>query len=104
MNLKRMLFLLFILSAIVLCITIVVNNFQKPNTGEDIVEPVFTQDCFPRSLQQSGVSKKCFENANFGKNIYCSESELEKIKEYYKRGQENDPLNDGSGKFCADEL
>lgn len=104
MKLKRVLFILIILLAIVLSINFVLNSLQKQDMDEDILDPVFTQDCFPRSLQQSGVSKKCFENANFGKNIYCSESELKKIKEYYKKGQENDPLNDGSGKFCADEL
>lgn len=69
---------------------------------DGIVEPVYTQDCFPRTLQQSGVSKKCFERANLGQNILCSPTEIKMIQEYYQKGQENDPLNDGSGHFCAD--
>ena len=98
---KKKLFLLVILLFIVFCILVLMNN-QKLQRSENIVEPIYTQDCFPRTLQMSGVTKKCFENANFGKTIYCSESEIIKIKQYYKQGQDKDPLNDGTGKFCAD--
>ena len=77
---------------------------QKSNLAEDVIAPVYTQDCFPRTLMQNGVTQKCFEGANFGNNEFCSESELKMIYEYYKKGQENDPLNDGSGNCCADEV
>ncbi len=69
---------------------------------DGIVEPVYTQDCFPRTLQKKGVTKDCFERANLGADAFCSESEIKMIKEYYKKGQDKDPLNDGSGQFCAD--
>lgn len=68
---------------------------------DGIVEPVFTQDCFPRTLQKKGVSKDCFERANLGQDDFCSASEIKMIKEYYKKGQHKDPLNDGSSSFCA---
>lgn len=69
---------------------------------DEIVEPVFTQDCFPRTLKKKGVTKDCFERANLGQDTFCTESEIKMIKEYYKKGQNKDPLNDGSGQFCAD--
>ena len=78
------------------------DELQKSRKVDDIVEPVYTQDCFPKTLEQSGVSKKCFENANLGQKKFCSETEIKKIEEYYKKGQDKDPLNDGSGNFCAD--
>ena len=68
---------------------------------DDIVEPVYTQDCFPMTLKKKGVSETCFERANLGEDSCCSASEVKMIKEYYKKGQQNDPLNDGSGNFCA---
>jgi hypothetical protein len=67
-----------------------------------IVEPVYTQDCFPRTLQKSGVSKDCFERANLGEDSICSASELKMLKEYYKKGYKKDPLNNGCGQFCAE--
>ena len=70
---------------------------------DGIVEPVYTQDCFPQTLKNLGVSKDCFERANLDDDSLCSSSEIKAIKEYYKKGQENDPLNDGNGNFCADE-
>ena len=76
---------------------------QDSRRVDGIVEPVFTQDCFPKTLKQSGVSKLCFERANLGQNLFCTKSELKKIEEYYKIGQDKDPLNDGSGNFCAEE-
>lgn len=69
---------------------------------DEIVEPVYTQDCFPRTLEKKGVTKNCFEKANLGFDLECSSSEIKMIKEYYKKGQDKDPLNDGSGQFCAD--
>ena len=68
---------------------------------DGVVEPVYTQDCFPRTLQKKGVTKNCFERANLGQDIFCSASEIKMIKEYYKKGQDKDLLNDGRGQFCA---
>ena len=68
-----------------------------------IVEPVYTQDCFPRTLQQNGVTKDCFERANLGQKDFCTSSEITMIEDYYKIGQDKDPFNDGSGQFCAEE-
>ncbi len=76
--------------------------FQSKNAIEEIIEPVYTQDCFPRTLQQSGVTKKCFENANLGQDMFCTKEELRKIKDYYKKGQNKDPLNNSLGQFCAE--
>ena len=81
-----------------------IEELQDKRRVDGIVEPVFTQDCFPRTLAQNGVTKDCFERANLGENSHCSESELKMIKEYYKKGQENDPLNDGTGQFCAEDF
>ena len=82
-----------------------VNETADANAAgeDDVIDPVFTQDCFPRTLKQSGVSEDCFEKANFGDNSHCTPEQLKLIKEYYEKGQENDPLNDGSGRFCADD-
>ena len=100
---KHFIFILLILILIIIGYKIFsINELQKSRTVDGIVEPVFTQDCFPRTLEQSGVSKNCFERANLGQNLFCSEKELNMIKEYYQKGQENDPLNDGSGQFCAE--
>lgn len=67
-----------------------------------IVEPVYTQDCFPRTLQKKGVTKNCFERINLGDDSFCSLSEVKMIKEYYKKGYKKDPLNNGKGNFCAE--
>lgn len=80
-----------------------IEQLQDLRRVDGIVEPVYTQDCFPRTLQQNGVTKDCFERANLGQNEFCTDSEINKIKEYYEQGQENDPFNDGSGQFCAEE-
>lgn len=99
-------FILILLILILIIIgykTFSISELQKSRMVEGIVEPVFTQDCFPRTLQQSGVSKSCFERANLGQNLFCSKKEIQIIEEYYQKGQENDPLNDGSGQFCAEE-
>ena len=80
-----------------------IEELQDLRRIDGIVEPVYTQDCFPRTLQQNGVTKNCFERANLGQNDFCTDSEIKMIKYYYEKGQENDPLNDGSGQFCADE-
>ena len=82
--------------------TFSINELQKSRTFDGIVEPVYTQDCFPRTLEQNGVSKNCFERANLGQNLFCSKKEIQMIKEYYQQGQENDPLNNDSWQFCAD--
>ena len=83
--------------------TFSLSSLQDSRRVDGIVEPVFTQDCFPKTLRQSGVSKFCFERANLGQNIFCTKSELKKIEEYYEIGQDKDPLNDGSGNFCDEE-
>ncbi len=80
-----------------------IEQLQDLRRVDGIVEPVYTQDCFPRTLQQNGVTKDCFERANLGQNDHCSSSQLAMIKKYYKNGQDKDPLNDGSGQFCAEE-
>ncbi len=80
-----------------------IEQLQDIRRIDGVVEPVYTQDCFPKTLHQNGVTKDCFERANLGQNDYCTQSEIELIQEYYKNGQENDPLNDGSGQFCAEE-
>lgn len=79
-----------------------IKALQDARRVDKIVEPVYTQDCFPKTLQQQGVTKNCFERANLGQHIFCSESEIKMIDEYFKKGQDKDPLNDGSGQFCAD--
>ena len=79
-----------------------IEELQDLRRVDGIVEPVFTQDCFPRTLKNQGVSKDCFERANLADNSHCSSLEIEMIKKYYEKGQENDPLNDGSNQFCAD--
>ena len=68
---------------------------------DGIVEPVFSQDCFPKTLQKHGVTKDCFERANLGQDSACSLSQIIMIKRYYKKGQKCDPLN-GSKNFCAE--
>ena len=78
-----------------------IEQLQDLRRVDDIVEPVYTQDCFPRTLQKKGVTKDCFERANLGQDSFCSLSEIKMIKQYYKKGQDKDPLNDGSGNFCA---
>lgn len=75
-------------------------NMRRDKDG--IVEPVYTQDCFPKTLQKKGVTKDCFERANLGDDSFCSASEVKMIKYYYKKGYKKDPLNDGSGQFCAE--
>ena len=78
-----------------------IEQLQDLRRVDGIVEPVYTQDCFPRTLQKKGVTKECFERANLGQDDFCSASEIKMIKEYYKKGQDKDPLNNGSGQFCA---
>ena len=75
---------------------------DKRRTG-DVVKTVFSQDCFPRTLQKKGVTKNCFERANLGDNSACSASEIKMIKEYYRKEYKCDPLNDGTKRFCAKE-
>ena len=79
-----------------------IEELQDLRRVDGIVEPVFTQDCFPRTLQKKGVTKNCFERANLGNDTYCSSSEIKMIKEYYKKGQDKDPLNNGSGNLLID--
>jgi hypothetical protein len=98
---------IFILIIICTLLTVIYKNFsitglQQKRTIDGIVEPIYTQDCFPKTLHQNGVSKTCFEHANLGQNIFCSKKELKMIKDYYNIGQDKDPLNNGSGQFCAD--
>ena len=80
-----------------------IEQLQDLRRVDGIVEPVYTQDCFPRTLQNNGVTKDCFERANLGQNDFCTTNEINMIKEYYENGQDKDPLNDGSGQFCAEE-
>ena len=79
-----------------------IDALQEARRVDGIVETVYTQDCFPKTLQQRGVRKKCFERANLGQKIFCSKSEIKTIEEYYKKGQDSDLLNNGSSQFCAD--
>lgn len=81
-----------------------IEELQDLRTIDGIVEPVYTQDCFPRTLQKKGVTEYCFERANLGQDTHCSASEIKMIKEYYKKGQNKDPLNNGNGQFCANPL
>ena len=78
------------------------DEFAAKKNSDEIIDPIYTQDCFPKTLQKRGVTKNCFEKANFGNDKFCSASEIKMIKKYYKIGQDKDPLNDGSGNFCAD--
>ena len=78
-----------------------ISALQDTRRVDGIVETVFTQDCFPRTLERNGVTKKCFERANLGQNIFCTKSEIGIIEDYYKIGQGKDPLN-GTDDFCAD--
>ena len=78
-----------------------IDQLRNLRRADGIVEPVYTQDCFPRTLQKKGVTKDCFERANLGQDTACSASEIKMIKEYYKKGYKKDPLNNGCGEFCA---
>ena len=78
-----------------------IEQLQDLRRVDGIVEPVYTQDCFPRTLQKKGVTKECFERANLGQIDFCSASEINMIKKYYKKGQNKDDLNNCSGEFCA---
>ncbi len=69
---------------------------------DGIVEPVYTQDCFPKTLEKKGVTKECFERANLGEDSVCSLSQVKMIQEYYSKDYKSDPLNNGQGNFCAD--
>ena len=75
---------------------------DKRRDRDGIVNPVYTQDCFPRTLQKKGVTKNCFERINLGDDSFCSASEVKMVKEYYKKGYKKDPLNNGEGQFCAE--
>lgn len=79
-----------------------IEQLQELRRVDGIVEPVYTQDCFPRTLQKKGVTKNCFERANLGQDAFCSASEIKMIKEYYKKGQDKDPLNNSTCGFCAE--
>ena len=78
-----------------------IEQLQDSRRIDGIAEPIYTQDCFPRTLEKMGVTNECFERANLGDDTFCSTSQIKMIKEYYKQGQENDPLNNGTGQFCA---
>jgi len=80
-----------------------IEQLQDIRRVDGIVEPVYTQDCFPKTLQRKGVTKNCFERANLGQDSLCSASEIKMIKEYYKKGQNKDPLNNNTEHFCAEE-
>jgi len=78
-----------------------IEKLRELRTVDGIVEPVFSQDCFPRTLQKHGITKDCFERANLGQDSACTLSQIIMIKNYYKKGQKCDPLN-GSEDFCAE--
>lgn len=78
-----------------------IEKLRELRMVDGIVEPVYTQDCFPRTLQKMGVSNDCFERANLGEDSICSASELKMLKYYYKKGYKRDPLNNGEGQYCA---
>ena len=67
-----------------------IEQLRNLRRSDGIVEPVYTQDCFPRTLQKKGVTKDCFERANLGQDSLCSMSEFRMIKEYYKKGVNSD--------------
>jgi hypothetical protein len=102
MKFKIILLILIISAGLFVYKFFTIKGLQDSRRIDGIVEPIYTQDCFPKTLQQNGVSKKCFEHANLGQKIFCKESEIKRIEEYYQKGQEQDPLNDGKGHFCAD--
>jgi len=102
MKVKLILLLIIIFAFVGYCKILSIKSLQKSRTVDGIVEPIYTQDCFPRTLQNSGVTRNCFERANLGQILFCTGLELKKIEEYYKKGQDKDPLNDGSGQFCGD--
>lgn len=77
-------------------------QLQNERRVDGIVELVYAQDCFPKTLQKKGITKECFERANLGDDTFCSASQIKMIQEYYKKGQENDPLNDTGSGFCAE--
>lgn len=81
---------------------ITIEELEDLRRVDGIVEPVYTQDCFPKTLEKKGVTKKCFERANLGCDAFCSKSEIKMIKKYYKKGQDKDPLNNVEGNFCAE--
>lgn len=78
-----------------------IEQLREARTKNGVVETLFTQDCFPRTLQKKGVTKNCFERANLGDGSFCSVSEVRMIREYYKKGQDKDPLNNCKEDFCA---
>ena len=41
-----------------------IKKLQKAMTIDGIVEPVYTQDCMPKTLFEKGVTIGCFEFAN----------------------------------------
>lgn len=65
------------------------------------IRPSFTEECFPRTLQKKGVTEECFEKANMGYDIFCSNSEIKMIREYYQKGVEEDPLYGSYSQYCA---
>ena len=76
-----------------------IEQLQDLRRIDGIVEPVFTQDGLPTTLQKKGVTQDCFERANLGDYSNCSVSEIKMIEGYYKKGLHTDSLNEGVGNF-----
>lgn len=93
--------IIIVISSVLIYRIFSLNSLMDSRRVDGIVEPVYTQDCFPKTLEKNGVSKRCFERANLGQTVFCSKTEIAIIEGYYKIGQGKDPLN-GTREFCAD--
>lgn len=60
-------------------------QLQDLNRIDGIVEPVYSQDYLPNALLKKGVTEDCFERANLGNVNLCTASQINMIKEYYKK-------------------
>jgi len=77
-----------------------IKKLQKAMTIDGIVEPVYTQDCMPKTLFEKGVTIGCFEFANLGSDDNCTNEQIKLIKEYYEVGYKTDKYS-GTPDYCA---
>jgi len=77
-----------------------IKKLQKAMTVDGIVEPVYSQDCMPKTLLESGVTIGCFEFANLGSDDNCTNEQIKLIKKYYEVGYKTDKYS-GTPEFCA---
>ena len=66
MKIKVLLFLILILLLAFCYKTFSIKALQDSRKVDGIVEPVYTQDCFPKTLHKNGVSKKYYGKQNVG--------------------------------------